>query len=616
MTSLAVDLVAASKLVEYVMELAERDSHRSEIVQVLDQLPLPIAVFFIGSRVPRLTNPAWRAQFSQLPSALHVPMLELERTGADQSLDMAQDLGLPPANYTIQLRALHGRDGSITGAIALCLDITNEVVARTLGVRQDALIWGGELPCAADYYNQAWCSYAGAKADLDAVHPLEHGTCLEAIAHAARHGRAPDLEARIQRHDGEYRWHRVKLTAVASEGRWYAVARDVHELHDLTQERSDLVTSARTLRADAAQANRLKDEFIAIVSHELRAPVTTMLLWEKILREQNDPGARSQALDAIRQSALAQSRLVGDLLDVSRAASGKLHVDLRPMLLGDVICASLSAALPAALGRHISLSHEGLHPGQIAGDMARMRQVLDNLLANAIKFTEPGGSVTISTRTSAREIVIDIEDTGRGIPTELLERIFEPFHQSEDVLTRRHGGLGLGLAISRELVQLHGGSLTAASPGIGGGSTFSIRLPVSRRRRTREPSPDVPRASIENRRVLVIDDDERVREALLMLLRRAGATVDSASSAAHGREKLGATSPELMICDIAMPDEDGCSFIRRARAAGCKIPAIALSAHALEVDATHALAAGFDVHLAKPVHFDRLVSIIGSLLIT
>jgi signal transduction histidine kinase/CheY-like chemotaxis protein len=614
LTGLAVDLVSASRLVECVIELADRDGERAEIVQVLDRLLLPIAVFGAGSHMPRLTNLAWRTELSRLPAALHEPMLALERTGIDQTLEIAKPTGITPAYYAAYLRLLRRTDdGATRGAIVLCLDSTDEVVARALGVPMSALIWGGELRCPADYYNQAWHRYAGARADWEGLHRGEAGACSEALDHAERPGATAEVDARIARHDGEYRWHRVMFTVVTSEARWYATATDIHAAHALARESN---ASASALRADAEHVSRLKNEFIAIVSHELRAPVTTMLLWEKILREQTDPAARSQALDAIRESALAQSRLVGDLLDVSRATSGKLHVDLRPILLGDAITGALAAASPIAASRRISLLQKGPPPGLILGDMARLRQVLDNVVTNAIKFTAPGGSVTIRTRALPRELAIEIEDTGRGIPPELLEKIFEPFHQAEAGLAQRHGGRGLGLAISRQLVQLHGGTLTASSPGVGRGSTFSIKLPLTRGPGAREPNIDPPRSSIENRRVLVIDDDERVRAALLLLLRRTGASVHTASSAAQARERLADTPPEVILCDVSMPEEDGCSFIRAARAAGCTVPAIALTAHAMEVDAARVLEAGFDVHLAKPVHFERLVATIGSLLIT
>ncbi len=622
---LGLDMGATATLVQSAMQLAEalplgtieRETRRHAIVQILERVPLPVGVLTTGSTLPQMTNAAWRRHFAKLPAALLERVRTIEETGLDQSVELDPEAGLRPAHYAAYLRVLRGCLGASTGTVVICSDVTEQVIARTLNIAPGTLVWGGPLGESIDYRNDAFDAYVGEECDWDAsVHRSDRASCRSALERATQYGEETHLEARLRRRNGDHRWHRLQFVPVVDKGRWYGTAFDIHDAHSLAHERSELVTNARVSREDAESANRLKDEFIAVVSHELRAPVTTMLLWEKVLRDQHDPAVRAQALDAIRQSALAQSRLVGDLLDVSRAASGKLHVDLRPLVLSDVISAALSAALPAALGRRISLAQTGPRPRWIVGDMARLRQVLDNLLGNAIKFTEPGGSVTISTLTLSRDVVIHIEDTGRGIPEDLLERIFEPFHQTEDVLTRRHSGLGLGLAISRQLVQLHGGTLTAASPGVGRGSTLTIRLPLSHRQRTREPSPNVPPTSLVARRVLVIDDDTRVRDALLLLLQRAGAVVDTASSAAQGRERLEAASPELMICDIAMPGEDGYSFIRTLRASGCKIPAIALTAHAMEVDATRALAAGFDVHLAKPVHFERLVKTIRSLIST
>jgi signal transduction histidine kinase len=232
---------------------------------------------------------------------------------------------------------------------------------------------------------------------------------------------------------------------------------------------------------DARQANRQKDQFLAAVSHELRAPLTTMLLWERVLRENiADAELRQQALDAIHESAMVQSRLVSDLLDVSRAISGKLYVDLRPVDVTRILEDALDAIASAMEAQRVAVERR-LEPGAglVQGDALRLRQVFDNLLANALKFSESGGRVVVSTRRAGGSIEIAIADSGRGIPREFLPRLFQPFSQTDDALTRTQGGLGLGLTIAHQLVTLHGGTLRAESPGLGLGATFTVTLKVT-----------------------------------------------------------------------------------------------------------------------------------------
>jgi signal transduction histidine kinase/ActR/RegA family two-component response regulator len=488
---------------------------------------------------------------------------------------------------------------------------------RALVDALDTLVWSGVVGAAPDYWNHAWLRTMGPALEWQlAVHVDDLTRCHEAFAEAVRRRASTEIEARLRSAHGDERWYRVRFVVDPDESRWYGTAVDIDDAHAHAAERVELLAAARAARADAEQAMRLKDEFLATVSHELRAPVSTMLLWERVLREHHDPASRAQALDAIRQSALAQSRLVGDLLDVARAVSGKLYVDMRPVGVGELVTDALEAAVPAALAKGILLSHKVTRTAVVTGDVARLRQVLDNLLSNAIKFTDRGGRVMLSTRREDSMLIIEVEDTGRGIAPEFLERIFEPFHQTEDALTRRHGGLGLGLAIARQLVQLHGGTLVATSPGLRRGATMTIRMPLSRRRaRAETPRSGMRRTNaLEHKRVLVIDDDTHVRDALVLLLQRAGATVDAAQSAAVARILLERAVPDVIVCDIVMPVEDGYSFIRWLRAAGQRTPAIALTAHALEADAERATEAGFDLHLAKPVSFERLVTSIGSVL--
>jgi signal transduction histidine kinase len=595
---------------------------RAEALALFEELTLPAAVFDAGRGSP-LANGAWRALLGARGAIFPGTHLdEVLRTGAAIHVaELALALEGPPEHCAATLRPIRNDAGATTGVIVLCTLITDEVIARELAVSPGALVWGGAAAGGPDYFNGAWGTYTRGARRLarrsswqDAIHPDDRPRCMQAFGEATGRGGAAEIEVRVRRADDEYRWHRIRF-ASAPASRWYAVAADIEDAR-AEAAREELLARERVARADAEQANRAKDQFLAAVSHELRAPLTTMLLWERVLRDETaDVALRAQALDAIHESAQSQSRLVGDLLDVSRAISGKLHVDLRPLDIESVLRAALEAIAPAALAKQIALDRRGERVVvEVQGDDARLRQVLDNLLANAVKFTERGGRVAVVVARRERSIAIDIEDSGRGIAPDFLPRVFEPFSQLDDSSTRLDGGLGLGLAIAKQIVALHHGELTAASAGPGRGSTFTLQLPIADEQHARSPSGGTARRpTLAHVRVLVIDDEPRVRDALALLLDRAGAVVDTAESAETARIRIALQAPEVLVCDIAMPAEDGNSFIRALRASGRDIPAIALTAHAMEADVSRALAAGFDLHVAKPIDFERLVENIGGL---
>jgi signal transduction histidine kinase len=600
-------------------EQREAERRRTNMLALLDATELPIAIVRLPGREPYLVNDAWRHLFGLTSAAEPLSRLpgdvlaQIDRmTEVDRPLDVPA-LALAshgrPEHVMVTGRPLRSAEGSIIGAALLGTDITDEVIARELDVAPETLIWGGTSNGETDYVNAAWTRYTGGVPVTGPwIHPDDRSRCAHAFVEAARQRASSDIDVRVRRADGEYRWHRVRF--VKDGARWHGFARDIHDARNVAVERDELGVRERAARADAEQANRLKDQFLAAVSHELRAPLTTMLLWEKVLRGTKESDElRAKALDVIRLSVQAQSRIVGDLLDVSRAASGKLHVDLRQVDIGTLIDEAITAAAPSAVARQLTLVRDGSTLlGDVQGDAARLRQVLENLLSNAIKFTEPGGRVTASASRHGRTVVISIVDTGRGIAAEFMPRLFEPFTQVEDELTKRAGGLGLGLAISKQLIELHHGVLTAASDGIGRGATFTIALPASRARRAPSPPVGVTRAQLlRGRNILVVDDDARVRDALALLLERAGASITTADSAESARARIEQATPQALVCDIAMPGEDGYSFIQAVRASGLRAPAVALTAHASEHAARRAIEAGFDRHLAKPIDVDRLI---------
>jgi signal transduction histidine kinase len=593
----------------------------ADVLELLEELALPAAVYDAAGRKPQLVNGAWHVVFGShaLPSSVDARFDEVVRTGASVHVaEVALEQGGRPAYCAATLRPIRDPAGAITGVIVVCAQTTDDVIARRLAVDPDTPVASGPSTGGFDYGNRAWRMYAGDASTCSwetVTHASDLHGCVLALSEASRRRVATEVEARLHRSDGEYRWHRIRFTVTDPGPRWFATATDIDDAQ-AEAERTALLARERAARAEAEQASRLKDQFVAAVSHELRTPITTMLLWEKVLCDDRvDAAARAQAISAIHESAATQSRLVDDLLDVSRAISGKLHVDLRVVDLEHVLGEALAAIAPHALAKEITLERRGAPiTTEVQGDDARLRQVFDNLLSNAVKFTDRGGRIGVTVVREGRSIIIDVVDSGRGIAPELLQRVFEPFSQSEDSLTETAGGLGLGLTIARQIVALHHGALVATSAGRGQGTTFTVTLPIASGRRPALASPGRPLRSLARVRILVIDDDQRVRDALALLLDRAGAVVDTAESAEAGRARIASSLPEAVLCDIAMPDEDGYSFVQRLRASGARIPVIALTARATESDARRALAAGFDLHLAKPIDFERLVENIDELI--
>jgi len=575
----------------------------------LDELGFPVAVFG-PSLAPARTSSSWRAMFGTGP----LSELVVSRVAATRStgLDHHDPELVLSTTRPIYLAVTFHRRRSADAVIAACIDITDATLIQRLKCSPGALLWSGPVTGTADYFSHAWCSYTRGSESMGdtwqySIEPNDLERATQAFGEAGRGSSSP-IEVRIRRADGVVRWHLLRFAIL--DDRWYGIATDIDDARNRWSEES--LAYERAARADAEHANAMKDQFLAAVSHELRSPITTMLLWERILRDPSSSAAlHTTAIDAIHQSAETQSRLVGDLLDVSRAISGKLHIDVSAIEVDDVLAAAVAAITPIAAAKGIVIErHPGNLVGPVLGDRIRLRQILDNILTNAVKFTDAPGHVLVAANRDTEVVTIDISDSGRGISAEFLPKIFEPFSQSDDVLTRSAGGLGLGLAISRQLATLHHGTLSARSYGPNLGSTFTLTLPCTR---PVVASAIATPSSLKRVRVLVVDDDARVRDALALLLERAGVIVDTADSAANARLRIASEAPHALVCDLAMPDEDGYSLLRDLRAGGSTIPAIALTAHATVADVNRARAAGFEVHLAKPVDVAKLVENIDQL---
>jgi PAS domain S-box-containing protein len=408
------------------------------------------------------------------------------------------------------------------------------------------------------------------------------------------------------------------------------VARDISDHKRADAEREELLMREKA-------ANRSKDEFISLVSHELRSPLNSILIYSQMLRSSpNDIEQVRQTCEIIERNARTQLRLVEDLLDIDRIVRGKLRLDERPTDIVPVLADALDVVRPMAGAKGIELhAHYGEMSEIVNGDSVRLQQVICNLLSNAIKFTPEGGRVELWLERSSADLCIVISDTGAGIDPAILPYIFDRFRQADSSGSQRHGGLGLGLALAKHLVELHGGTIEAASEGLGLGSTFTIRLPLAAQNEFMVMEPPVlqngdviqlPRTvTIEGVRVLAVDDQQEALAALAGFLSKYGATVTTVSSGGEALSIL-ADQPngersDVLICDIAMPDEDGYTVMKRVRALEAgrrvkmsrRIPAIALTAMASREDWVRALSAGFNMHIAKPVEPAELVMLIASL---
>ena len=418
----------------------------------------------------------------------------------------------------------------------------------------------------------------------------------------------------------------------ASETQTELARRHVEELSkyvaDLTrseEERGQLLLREQGARAEAEAANRMKDEFLATLSHELRTPLTSMVGWACLLREGGlEDEVTDKAVKAIERSARVQAQLIDDLLDVSRIISGKLHLAVSPTDLSAVTEAAINVVRAAADAKSMRLSYK--HPpvmGAISGDFGRLQQVVWNLLSNAVKFTPERGRIEVCIACTDTHAILTVTDTGKGISKEFLPHVFDRFRQADSSTTRAFGGLGLGLAIVRHLVELHGGTVRADSPGVGLGATFVASFPLVS---TRVESSAVSQsgehvgedlAALSGLRILVVDDEPDACQLIAHLITRSGAQVKTCGSAHEGLQLLEQWRPDVLMSDIAMPGEDGYTFLNKVRALpperGGKTPAAAVSAYAREEDRQRALAAGYQTHLAKPISSSQLIAIITNL---
>ena len=471
------------------------------------------------------------------------------------------------------------------------------------------------------------------------LHPDDLPRVQQAIAATVERGAPYEIEFRVVHPDGSVRWaaSRARLLRDA-DGRPRAlngVDMDITEQKEIEARREALLAAEQAARAEAERLGRMKDEFLATLSHELRTPLNAILGWIGILQgRMGDEALQRKALGVIDRNAHLQAQLIEDLLDMNRILSGKLRLSPRPTSLASVAQAAVETVKPMADAKGVELEID-LHPGSgvVYGDPDRLQQIAWNMLSNAIKFTARGGVVRVALANEGEAFTLAVSDTGLGIASEFLPHVFERFRQADATAARRHGGLGLGLAIVRQIAELHGGTARVASEGLGQGSTFTLvlpsledsapegaALPPSGERAhlsTAPPSDELPALMLTGIRVLVVDDQPDTREFLERLLVERGALVTLAASAAEALAHLEIAVPDVLVADIGMPDVDGYELIRRVRrrerARGGAVPAAALTAFAREEDRERALAAGYEEHVPKPVTPSALFAVVARL---
>lgn len=507
-----------------------------------------------------------------------------------------------------------------------------QIMADTAPVK----IWMADASGRVIYFNKGWYNFTGRKAidDLgcgwaELIHPQDRDNVTKTYFEAFHARRDFTIEYRLRRYDGVYRWLLDQGTPRYEEDErftgYIGSCIDITERKIAEAEREAALHREKLARQEAERLNRIKDEFLATLSHELRTPMHAITGWAELLdRQLLDEEEAREAYTAIYQSALAQNQLISDLLDISGMISGKIQLEAKPTNLINIIQSSLETVHLSAEAKNIEISFEfDKNIGPIRGDRTRLKQIIWNLLSNAIKFTPKNGQIHVSAEQKNSTIEIRVKDSGEGIDPEFLPLVFDRFSQSDSSLTRRHGGLGIGLSIVRHLVELHGGQVEAHSDGRNQGSTFIVRLPILGVQipsslppyEEEAASPEVltPRSKkLDQVKILIVDDHPDVIFLVKTILQRQGAQVFTACSVEEAMMVYQAQQPDLLLSDIGMPMEDGYDLIKKIRAlqpnGKSKVAAVALSAHIQEDIRQKALRAGYFAHLTKPVDASSLVN--------
>ena len=600
------------------------------------------AVILMDVRMPGMDGLRTAEVISQRESAARVPIIFLTAVpiaNADVVSGYARgavDFLLKPFDPEI-LRSkvsvfvdLYQKEQMIRRQAGLLRQRDREAFERRSELRfrslMDALpqcVWVARADLTFYYWNKRAVDYIGMPASVavsaerlfEFVHPDDLATINSEWQVATGLQRPAEVQVRLRRQaDGAYRWFLMRGVPQHDEAGkvtgWIVAATDIDTEHQALEEAED--------------ASRMKEEFLATVSHELRNPLNAMVGWVHLLRTGNlDPAKSSKALETIERNVHLQTALIDDILDVSRIIRGKINLTFSTVRMSAVVDAALAAMRPTADAKGVALEYEmAADSDEVSGDADRLQQIVWNLLSNAIKFTPRDGLVVVRLEQQGHELTLSVRDTGQGVSAEFLPRVFERFSQAESGSTRTHGGLGLGLAIVRHLVELHAGTVEATSAGRGQGATFSVRLPlVDSKTKTADDNrnqTDARPMKLAGVSILVVDDEFDSREVLAEILRQYGAQTRTAGSASEALSEIDRATPQVLLSDIGMPMVDGYELIRqiRQRIDEREMIAVALTGLGSGKDKERALADGFQQCIVKPVVPDKLVDAIERLLIS
>lgn len=463
------------------------------------------------------------------------------------------------------------------------------------------------------------------------LHPDDRQRTREAIEACVNGGQVYDIEYRTVSPRGEVRWVRATGRTYYAGGRpvrFDGTTQDINDRKRLEEERKDLLDIERAARLETERTSRMKDEFLATLSHELRTPLNAILGWTQLLKhDQANPAILSEAMSVIERNVHLQTQLIEDLLDMSRIISGNVRLNIQQVELSEIINSAMEGVKPTAETKGVKLEKMiDRLVGPLSADPNRLEQVLWNLLTNAIEFTPKGGKVQVLAEVMQSHVEVKVADTGEGISPDFLPYVFERFSQADGSTKRKHRGLGLGLSIVKNLVEMHGGTVRATCRGEGQGATFIVELPMrsAERRETEAKSlnsersqgsqlAECERTSLQGVKVLVVDDELDAREVVKRFLAKCGAVTAVAASAAEAQKLLHRFEPDVIVSDIGMPQMDGYEFMREIRKQGITTPALALSAYVRAEDSIRSAQSGYQSHLGKPVDMAQLLAIIAKL---
>jgi len=599
-----------------------------------------------------LTVVFWEPFFSNVPFLAFFAAVAITATRSGVWWGMGSSIGavltlccsgvFPEEQIVIRASAMLANSSLIIwlGAMLRSGATENQTYRESIGDAVPDFVWAHNVQGVPLYVNARTLEFFGIPMErfqregwIHMVHPED----IEAFGKSFPLGNSPaeprDFECRYRRHDGVYCWFASRavpfLNARKEIVKWVGTSTNVDIRKRSELEREQLLESERQARSEAERASRMKDEFLATVSHELRTPLNAIVGWVYLLKSGKiEAGELKEGLTAIERNTRVQAELIEDLLDMGRIISGQIRLNVQMIDLALVIDSAIESVKPSIDAKQIRL-HTIFDPlaGHLRGDPARLQQVMWNLLSNAIKFTPKGGRVEIIVEKLNSQVQITVSDTGEGIEQDFIPHLFERFRQADASTTRRHGGLGLGLAIVKQLVDLHGGTITATSEGEGKGATFRIKLPVplakpeeardasnGGRVSAEQQAADEDPERLKNVKLLIVDDEPDSREVVQRILRGYGAEVTAAKSAEQALSKLDSEHFDILISDIGMVEMDGYELIRRVRAsarqAGNEISAVALTAYARSEDRRSAVQAGFDMFISKPVDPAELVAVV------